>query len=61
VIYCKGKNERPLEMNIFGKELAKHGIEKERIRYYGGQREYCYTGIKLRSDLRGQDQMSLPS
>jgi hypothetical protein len=49
-------------MNIFGKELAKHGIEKERIRYYrGGDREYCYMGIKLRSDLRGQDQMSLSS
>jgi putative DNA primase/helicase len=60
VIYCREKNERPLEMNMFGKELAKHGIEKERIRYLrGGDREYCYMGIKMRSDLSGQDQMSL--
>ena len=62
IIYCKEKNERSLDMSIFGKELAKHGMEKERIRYYrGGDREYCYMGIKLRSALRGQDQMSLPS
>ena len=62
IIYCKEKNERSLDMNIFGKELAKHGIGKERIRYLrGGDREYCYMGIKMQSDLRGQDQMSLPS
>jgi hypothetical protein len=43
-------------MNLFGKKLAEEGIEKERIRYYGGQTEYCYIGVKLRSDLIGQDQ-----
>lgn len=44
-------------MPVFGKEFAKHRIEKERIRYYrGGDREYFYMGIKLGSDLRGQNQ-----
>jgi hypothetical protein len=43
-------------MSVFGKELTKAGIEKERIRYSGKQREYCYIGIKLRSDVRGLNQ-----
>jgi P4 family phage/plasmid primase-like protien len=51
LIFCKERKERPLEMSVFGK--------KERIRYYGGQREYCYVGVKLRSDLRGQNQAPL--
>jgi putative DNA primase/helicase len=60
VIFCEEKSQRPLEMNIFGKKLAEQGIVKERIRYCGGgQREYCYTGIKLRSELRGQNQTSI--
>jgi phage/plasmid-associated DNA primase len=59
LIFCKEKNQRPLEMNIFGKKLAELGIMKERIRYYGGEREYCYIGIKLRSELRGQNQASI--
>ena len=60
LVFCKEQKERPLEMPVFGKELAKHGIEKERIRYYrGGEREYCYMGIKLGSDLRAQNQRSL--
>jgi hypothetical protein len=47
-------------MNVFGKKLAEQGIEKERIGYCGGgQREYCYTGIKLRSELMGQNQTSI--
>jgi hypothetical protein len=42
-------------MNIFGKKLAELGILKEQIRYCGGgQREYCYMGIKLRSEIRGE-------
>ena len=60
LVFCKEQNERPLEMPVFGKELAKHGIEKKRIRYYHGEeREYCYMGIKLGSDLRAQNQRSL--
>jgi hypothetical protein len=60
LIFCKQRNERPLEMNVFGKKLAEQGIEKERMRYCGdGQREYCYVGIKLRSELRGQNQASV--
>jgi P4 family phage/plasmid primase-like protien len=58
IIFCKDRKERPLEMNIFGKKLAEHGIERERMRYCGG-REYCYMGIKLRSELRGQNQASI--
>jgi len=60
LIFCKERKERPLEMNIFGKKLAELGILKERIRYCdGGERQYCYMGIKLRSDLRGQNQAPL--
>jgi P4 family phage/plasmid primase-like protien len=51
LIYCKEKNERPLEANVFGSRLVKWSIKKERIRSYG-IREYYYTGIKLKSDLR---------
>jgi hypothetical protein len=36
-------------------ELKEAGIEKERIRARG-TREYYYTGIRLRSELRGQNQ-----
>jgi putative DNA primase/helicase len=54
--FCQDKHERPLEVNVFGKKLAELGIEKERIRYYGGQRENCYIGIKLLSELRGKNE-----
>jgi putative DNA primase/helicase len=50
LIHCKEKNERPLEANAFGARLVKWGIKKERIRL-NGIREYCYIGIKLKSDL----------
>jgi P4 family phage/plasmid primase-like protien len=50
VIYCKEKNESPLEANVFRARLVKWGIKKERIRSYG-IREYYYNGIKLKSDL----------
>jgi hypothetical protein len=46
-------------MNVFGKKLAEEGIEKERLRYHDGQREYCYMGIKLRSDLRDQNKSTI--
>jgi putative DNA primase/helicase len=55
VIFCNQRNERPLEMNVFGKGLTEFGIEKTRSRY-SGEREYYYMGIKLCSDLRGQNQ-----
>jgi P4 family phage/plasmid primase-like protien len=55
VLFCNQRNERPLEMNVFGKGLSEYGIEKTRSRYKG-EREYYYIGIKLRSDLRGQNQ-----
>jgi phage/plasmid-associated DNA primase len=59
LLACKEKSEKPLEMNMFGKELAKQGIVKERSRGRAGDREYYYIGIKLRSELRGQNQTSL--
>jgi putative DNA primase/helicase len=59
LIFCKERNERAIEMNVFGKRLAEEGIEKERIRYYGGQREYCYMGIKLRSELGDQNKSTI--
>jgi phage/plasmid-associated DNA primase len=52
--YCAERNERPLDMNIFGKKLAEEGIEKERSRY-NGNREYYYFGFKLLSELRGKN------
>jgi P4 family phage/plasmid primase-like protien len=59
LLACKEKGEKPLEMNVFGKELAKQGIVKERSRGRAGDREYYYIGVKLRSELRGQNQTSL--
>ena len=53
--FCQEKRMRPLEMNIFGSKLKEYGIEKDRKRNHG-DREYHYFGIKLRSDLRGQNQ-----
>lgn len=47
--------ERPLDANVLGVKLKEAGIEKERFRT-GGTREYYYMGIRLRSDLRGQNQ-----
>jgi hypothetical protein len=50
VTYCSERNERPLDANVFGAKLKEHGIGKGRIRL-NGIREYCYIGIKLKSDL----------
>jgi P4 family phage/plasmid primase-like protien len=57
-LYCKQRKERPLDANIFGMELKKVGIEKNRIRN-NGIREYYYLGVQLVSSLRGQSQASL--
>jgi putative DNA primase/helicase len=56
VSYCISIKEKPLELNIFGKKLAEVGVEKDRSRYKGN-RNYYYLGIKLRADLRGQNQV----
>lgn len=56
LLACKEKGEKPLDMNVFGKELAKQGIEKNRIRIGRGLKENYYLGIKLRSEIRGQNQ-----
>jgi P4 family phage/plasmid primase-like protien len=56
--YCKQRRERPLDVNVLGTKLKETGIEKERMRT-GGTREYYYCGIKLLSDLRGQNQALL--
>jgi P4 family phage/plasmid primase-like protien len=56
VSYCKERNERPLEANIFGAKLKEHGIIKDRFRRYG-IREYCYIGVKLKSDLEEKNQV----
>ena len=56
--YCKLRKERPLDANILGMKLRETGIERERLRT-GGTREYYYCGIKLLSDLRGQNQSLL--
>jgi putative DNA primase/helicase len=53
--YCKQRKERPLDSNILGTKFKEAGIERERLRN-NGIREYYYCGIKLRSDLRGQNQ-----
>ena len=54
-IFCKAKNARPLDMNVFGSKLKEYGIEKDRIRSHG-DREYHYLGVILRSNLQGQNQ-----
>lgn len=53
--YCSQKKERPLDSNVFGKELKKVGIDKDRPRNRG-PREYYYLGIQLLSYLRDQNQ-----
>jgi len=55
VKFCKEKHERPLDMSVFGKKLAESEIEKKRITYYG-QKETCYIGVKLLTDLRGKNE-----
>ena len=35
VNFCKGRRALPFEMNIFGKELSKHGIHNTRYREHG--------------------------
>ena len=56
--YCKQRKERPLDANIFGMELKKVGIEKDRIRN-SCIREYYYLGVQLLFNLRGQNQALL--
>jgi putative DNA primase/helicase len=56
LLACKEKSEKPLEMNVFGKELAKQGIEKNRVRIGRGLKETYYLGIKLKSEIRAQNQ-----
>jgi P4 family phage/plasmid primase-like protien len=58
VTYCSERNERPLDANVFGGKLKEHGIVKDRIRYYG-IREYCYIGIRLKSDVEEKNQAPL--
>ena len=56
-VYSQRK-ERPLDANIFGMQLKKVGIEKDRLRN-DGIREYYYLGVQLLSNLRGQNQALL--
>jgi P4 family phage/plasmid primase-like protien len=56
--YCRQRRERPLDVNVLGTKLKETGIERERLRTRG-TREYYYCGIKLLSDLRGQNQSLL--
>jgi phage/plasmid-associated DNA primase len=56
--YSRHKKERPLDANIFGIELKKEGIERDRLRN-NGPREYYYLGVQLLSYLRGQNQSLL--
>jgi P4 family phage/plasmid primase-like protien len=53
--FCRDKGARPLEMNVFGAKLKEQGIEKDRKRIYG-EREYFYFGVRLKSELRGENQ-----
>lgn len=55
---CRQRRERPLDANVFGMELRKAGIEKDRLRN-NGIREYYYLGVQLLSNLRGQNQALL--
>jgi putative DNA primase/helicase len=53
--FCKERNEKPSDTTVFGKKLAAMGIENEKILYYG-KREHCYIGVRLLTDLRGQNE-----
>jgi phage/plasmid-associated DNA primase len=60
VTHCKERNEWPLEANVFGAKLKERGMRKERIRCHG-IREYCYIGIKLKSDLDAKNSAAYQS
>jgi putative DNA primase/helicase len=55
VNFCRDRREKPLEMSVFGKKLNEFDIEKK-YRVYYGTKEYCYVGVKLKSDLRGKNE-----
>lgn len=58
VNFCNGRRALPFEMNIFGRELSKHGIHNARYREHG-ERERYYDGVILRATLRKSDQTTL--
>ena len=58
VKFCKSRHVIPFEMNVFGRELAKHGIHNARYRE-NGDRETYYDGVVLRVALRKPDQTVL--
>ena len=58
VKFCKVRRALPFDMNVFGRELSKHGIHNARYRKHG-EREKYYDGVILRSILRKQDQTTL--
>lgn len=52
--FCKDKNERSVDMSVFGKQLAQFGIERKQLKRYN-ERSYYYIGVKLNHDFRDAD------
>jgi phage/plasmid-associated DNA primase len=55
--FCKENNERPIDMKVFGKQLAQYGIERKQMKRYG-DKSYYYIGVKLKYDFRAADSNS---
>jgi P4 family phage/plasmid primase-like protien len=51
VNFCTQRGTRPVDINIFGKKLAAHGIYNVRHRDEGSKEAY-YDGLILRNDIR---------
>ncbi|MGA9151850.1 MAG: hypothetical protein WBZ36_14830 [Candidatus Nitrosopolaris sp.] len=54
VNFCRDRRALPFDTNVFGRELAKHGIYNAQYRDHG-ERERYYDGVILRASLRKPD------
>jgi putative DNA primase/helicase len=54
--YCKERKIDVKDDNVFGMELAEMHIVRERISTSKHQREYCYVGIKLKSEKKPESE-----
>jgi hypothetical protein len=52
--FCKNRNERSVDMSVFGKQLAQFGIERKQLKRYN-EKSYYYIGVKLKYDFRAAD------
>lgn len=49
--FCRDNNETSVAMSVFGKRLARFGIERKQLKRHG-DKAYFYIGVKLKYDFR---------